>query len=56
MKKILVAAGFAIAGLVIFYGAVSALVNQGHSLTGSIVTFVLVVVGALLLIRATKSD
>lgn len=56
MKKLLIGAGLTVAALMIFYGAVSAMVNQGNSLTGSLVTFVLVVAGASALVWAMKSD
>ncbi|WP_456379879.1 hypothetical protein [Thiolapillus sp.] len=39
----------------LFYGAVSALINQGHALGSSIITFALVVAGAAGLVWAVKS-
>lgn len=56
MKKILLILGAVFAALMIFYGAVSALVNQGHPLSGSLVTFVLVIAGAAGLVWMVKSD
>lgn len=56
MKKILLILGAIFAALIIFYGAVSALVNQGHPLSGSLFTFVLVVAGAAGLVWLVKSD
>ena len=56
MKKILLILGAIFAALIIFYGAVSALVNQGHPLSGSLITFVLVVAGAAGLVWLVKSD
>jgi len=56
MKKPLLILGAVFAALMMFYGAVSALVNQGHALSGSLVTFVLVLVGTAGLIWMAKSD
>ncbi|WP_456413431.1 hypothetical protein [Thiolapillus sp.] len=55
MKKPLFILGAVFAALMMFYGAVSALVNQGHALGSSLVTFVLVVAGAAGLIWVAKS-
>lgn len=54
MKKALIVIAAVFASLVMFYGAVSAMVNQGNSLLGSIVTFFLVVAGAVILVISMK--
>lgn len=54
MKYILLVIAAAFAFLIIFYGAVSAMVNQGNSLLGSIITFFLVVIGAIILVISMK--
>jgi FtsH-binding integral membrane protein len=55
MKKTLLIVGACFAALMLFYGAISALVNQGHALSSSLVTFVLVIVGTAGLIWMVKS-
>ena len=55
MKKTLLIAVALLAALIFFYGAVSALVNQGHSLASSLTTFVLVGAGTATLIWFIKS-
>lgn len=55
MKKPLLIVGAVFAALILFYGAVSALVNQGHALGSSLVTFGLVIAGAAGLIWMVKS-
>ncbi len=56
MKKFLIILAIILGALVMFYGAVSAMVNQGNSLVGSIATFFLVIAGAIILIKALKPD
>ncbi|WP_456406328.1 hypothetical protein [Thiolapillus sp.] len=56
MKKTLLILGVVFAALMMFYGAVSAMVNQGHPLSGSLVTFVLVIAGAAGLVWMAKSN
>lgn len=56
MKKALLIIAAIFAALIMFYGAVSAMVNQGHSLLGSIITFFLVAIGSFILVRAMKPD
>ena len=56
MKKALIIMAAIIASLIMFYGAVSAMVNQGNSLPGSVITFFLVIIGAFILIKALKPD
>jgi hypothetical protein len=56
MKKVLVIIAAIFASLVMFYGAVSAMVNQGNSLLGSIITFFLVVAGGIILVKSMKPD
>ena len=56
MKKALIIIAAILAALIIFYGAVSAMVNQGNSLLGSIITFFLAVIGGYILLRALKPD
>ena len=54
MKKALIIIAAVFASLVMFYGAVSAMVNQGNSLAGSIITFFLVVAGAVILVVSMR--
>lgn len=56
MKKILFALGIVFAALMLFYGGVSALVNQGHGLGRSLFTFAAVIAGGLGLVWLAKSD
>ncbi len=56
MKKPLLIVGACFAALMLFYGAISALVNQGHALSSSLVTFVLVIAGTAGLIWMVKSS
>ena len=56
MKKVLIGAGLGLASLIMFYGAVSAMVNKGYSLTTAIFTFLIVVIGGGILIWAMKPD
>jgi hypothetical protein len=54
MKKALIIIAVIFASLIIFYGAVSSMVNQGNSLLGSISTFFLVAIGGFILVKALK--
>ena len=54
MTKTFLVIGALFAAILFFYGAVSALVNQGHPLGSALITFVLVVAGAALLIWVVK--
>lgn len=56
MKKFLIVIVAVLASLMMFYGAVSAMVNQGNSLVGSIITFFLVVIGAVILVKSMKPE
>ena len=56
MKKVLLAMGIVFAALMLFYGGVSALVNQGHGLGRSLFTFAAVIAGGLGLVWLAKSD
>jgi hypothetical protein len=56
MKKYLLIATALFAGLMLFYGGVSALVNQGHGLGRSLFTFIAVIAGGLGLVWLVKSD
>ncbi len=56
MKKALIIIGAIFASLIMFYGAVSAMVNQGNSLLGSIITFFLVGIGGFILVKVMKPD
>lgn len=56
MKKALLIIAAIFASLIMFYGAVSAMVNQGNSLVGSIITFFLVVIGGFILVKAMKPN
>ncbi|GEM_PF-3968264 len=55
MKKILLISAALFAGLMLFYGGVSALVNQGHGLGKALFTFVAVIGGGLGLVWLVKS-
>ncbi len=55
MKKHLLIAAAVFAGLMLFYGGVSALVNQGHGLGRSLFTFTAVIAGGLGLVWLVKS-
>ena len=55
MKKLLLATAVAFAILMIFYGGVSALVNQGHGLGKALFTFTAVIAGGIGLIWMVKS-
>ena len=56
MKKYLLIAAALFAGLMLFYGGVSALVNQGHGLGKSLFTFVAVIGGGIGLVWLARSD
>ena len=56
MKKTFVIILVLFALVIFFYGAVAALVNQGHGLLNALLTFVLVGVGAGALIWLTRPD
>jgi len=56
MKKTLLIIGAIFAALMLFYGAVSTLVNQGHALGSSLMTFLLVIGGTAALIWMVKSN
>jgi len=56
MKKALIIIAIVLASLIMFYGSVSAMVNQGNSLAGSIITFFLVVISAIILIKIMKPE
>ena len=55
MKKLLVVTAVVFAVLMIFYGGVSALVNQGHGLGNALFTFAAVIAGGLGLVWMVKS-
>lgn len=55
MKKTLVVITLLFASVMFFYGAVAALVNQGHGLLNALLTFVLVGLGAGALIWFARS-
>ncbi|WP_456447118.1 hypothetical protein [Thiolapillus sp.] len=55
MKKLLLATAVVFAILMIFYGGVSALVNQGHGLGQALFTFTAVIAGGIGLIWMVKS-
>ena len=55
MKKLLLVTAVVFALLMIFYGGVSALVNQGHGLGKALLTFSTVIVGSIGLIWMIKS-
>ena len=54
MKKLLLVAGLVAGALIIFYGVVSAMVNQGHSLAGALITLLVVLLGTAALVWAVK--
>jgi len=56
MKKTFVIIILLFASVIFFYGAVAALVNQGHGLFNSLLTFVLVGLGAGALIWFMRPD
>ncbi len=56
MKKFLLISAGLFAALMLFYGGVSALVNQGHGLGKSLFTFVAVIAGGLGLVWLARSD
>lgn len=56
MKKTFILIILLFAAILFFYGAVAALVNQGHGLAGSLLTFVLVGLGAGALIWFVRPD
>lgn len=56
MKKTFVIILLLFALVIFFYGAVAALVNQGHGLSSALLTFVLVGVGAGALIWLMRPD
>lgn len=56
MKKALVVIAAILTSLIMFYGAVSAMVNQGNSLAGSVATFFVVVIAAIILVKIMKPE
>jgi hypothetical protein len=56
MKKTLLVLAGIFAALMLFYGGVSALVNQGHGLGKSLFTFVAVIAGGVGLVWMVKSE
>ncbi|WP_154662391.1 hypothetical protein [Thiolapillus brandeum] len=55
MKKLLLVTAIAVAALMMFYGGVSALVNQGHGLGKALLTFTAVIAGGVGLVWMVKS-
>jgi len=54
MQKWLLILGGILLGLIVLYGSLTALVNQGLSLIGAVVMLVLIVGAGLALLRAVK--